>query len=154
MADFIKPLEPKRVEIVKYDGRIGMGPSPWWNVGQFGYAIAYSTDPGLYTESGSSKVGDLSYLVAKSKRPYIYGNPPLRNVLSSTQWFSTEGIRFTTKAPRTLADALSDDERVALDCLIQHGGKCHTLTDLVPDEDRRAHVRMVADQVRSLTRQR
>lgn len=142
---------PKRVEIVKYDGRIGEGPSPWWSVGQFGYAVAYSTDPGLYTESGSSRAGDLSYLVYKSKpnpKRTLSGSP------RSTQWFSSEGIRFTTKAPRSLIDALTDDERVALDCLIQHGGECHTLKDLVPKAERADHVRMVADQVRSLTRSR
>jgi hypothetical protein len=69
---------PKRVQILKTD-------SPgYWKPGQFGYAISYSTHPGMYTEKGPSKAGELSYLVSKAK----HGR-------GGAIWFSTEALRFT-----------------------------------------------------------
>lgn len=78
---------PRRVEILRTDTIGG-----YWKPGQFGYAVAYSTHPGMYTlDAGPSKAGDLSYLVSKSKGK---GGGAL--------WFSAQGLRFTgkTQAPR------------------------------------------------------
>lgn len=75
-------IEPsRRVQIVKTDDA---GPHPYWRKGQFGYAVGYSTHPGMYTESGPSKGGDLSYLVSKSRDGH-----------TGATWFSAEALRFT-----------------------------------------------------------
>ena len=78
---------PKRVQILKADTA-----SDYWKPGQFGYAVSYSTHPGMHTmDSGPSSAGDLSYLVSKSKGK---GGGAL--------WFSAQALRFTGKetAPR------------------------------------------------------
>lgn len=77
----IKPS--RRVQIVKTDD---FGAHPYWRPGQFGYAVGYSTHPGMYTESGPSKGGDLSYLISKSKDGH-----------TGASWFSAEALRFTGK---------------------------------------------------------
>ena len=77
----IKPS--RRVQIVKTDDR---GPHPYWRPGQFGYAVSYSTHPGMYTESGPSTGGNLSYLVSKSKDGH-----------TGATWFSAQALRFTGK---------------------------------------------------------
>src|SRR5665809_16284 len=52
----IKP--PRRVQITKVDSGSG-----YWKPGQFGYAISYSTHPGMFTmDKGPSAPGELSYL--------------------------------------------------------------------------------------------
>jgi hypothetical protein len=53
---------PRRVQIQRIRDN-GL----YWKPGQFGYAISYSTHPGMMTEEGPSRSGDLSYLVSKSK---------------------------------------------------------------------------------------
>lgn len=77
---------PKRVQILKADSVGG-----YWKPGQFGYAVSYSTRPGMHTmDKGPSESGDLSYLVSKSKGK---GGGAL--------WFSAQALRFTgrDKAP-------------------------------------------------------
>ena len=81
----IKP--PRRVQIIKADGSTG-----YWKPGQFGYAVSYSTHPGMHTlDKGPTDPGELAYLV--SKAPGGRGG---------ALWFSSEGLRFTgkDKAPR------------------------------------------------------
>ena len=76
---------PRRVEILKADTVGG-----YWKPGQFGYAVGYSTHPGMHTmDKGPSEAGELSYLVSKSKGK---GGGAL--------WFSADGIRFTGKEKR------------------------------------------------------
>jgi hypothetical protein len=78
---------PKRVQIVKVDTGSG-----YWKPGQFGYAISYSTYPGMFTmDKGPSKADELSYLVSKSK-----------GMRGGALWFSADGLRFTgkEKAPK------------------------------------------------------
>ena len=128
---------PKRVEIVR------PGDKSNYKKGQFGYAISYTTHPEKHTERGFSADGELVYLVSKTK-----------DMRGGASYFSADALRFTTKAPRELTDELSDAERVAVDCLVQYGDSCKMLADLVPEDERRAVVRIVADQVRSLTRKR
>ena len=73
---------PKRVQILKADSAAG-----YWKPGQFGYAVAYSTHPGMHTlDKGSSDPDELSYLVAKSK-----------DRRGGALWFSAQGLRFTGK---------------------------------------------------------
>ena len=82
----IKPS--RRVQIVRTDDK---GPSAYWKPGQFGYAVSYSTHPGMYTEKGPSAPDELSYLVSKSKDGH-----------TGASWFSAEALRFTgkTAAPK------------------------------------------------------
>jgi hypothetical protein len=82
----IKPS--RRVQIVRTDDK---GPGARWKPGQFGYAISYSTRPGMLTENGPSAPDELSYLVAKSKDGH-----------TGASWFSAEALRFTGQdsAPR------------------------------------------------------
>jgi hypothetical protein len=70
---------PKRVQILK-----ARGPGGYWKSGQFGYAVAYSTHPGMYTEKGPSEADELVYLVSKSK-----------NARGGALWFSADALRFT-----------------------------------------------------------
>jgi len=71
---------PKRVQILKADSAAG-----YWKPGQFGYAIAYSTHPGMHTlDKGETKGGELAYLVSKAK----HGR-------GGALWFSANGLRFT-----------------------------------------------------------
>jgi hypothetical protein len=73
---------PRRVQVLKADSVGG-----YWKPGQFGYAVGYSTHPGMHTlDRGPSEAGALSYLVSKSKGK---GGGAL--------WFSAEGLRFTGK---------------------------------------------------------
>ena len=77
---------PRRVQILKADSVGG-----YWKPGQFGYAVSYSTRPGMHTmDKGPSEAGDLSYLVSKTK----HGR-------GGALWFSAQGLRFTgtEKAP-------------------------------------------------------
>jgi len=79
--DSISP--PRRVQILKADTVGG-----YWKPGQFGYAVGYSTHPGMHTmDKGPSEPGELSYLVSKSKGK---GGGAL--------WFSAQALRFTGKA--------------------------------------------------------
>ena len=78
--DSISP--PRRVQILKADTVGG-----YWKPGQFGYAVGYSTHPGMHTmDKGPSEPGALSYLVSKSKGK---GGGAL--------WFSAQALRFTGK---------------------------------------------------------
>ena len=73
---------PKRVQILKVDTGSG-----YWKPGQFGYALSYSTHPGMFTmDKGPSEAGELSYLVSKSK-----------DLRGGALWFSATGLRFTGK---------------------------------------------------------
>lgn len=73
---------PRRVQILKADTV-----SDYWKPGQFGFAVGYSTHPGMHTmDSGPSDAGALSYLVSKSKGK---GGGAL--------WFSAQALRFTGK---------------------------------------------------------
>lgn len=81
----IKP--PRRVQITRSDGSTG-----YWKPGQFGYAISYSTHPGMHTlDKGPTEAGELAYLVSKAS----HGR-------GGALWFSAEALRFTGKdgAPR------------------------------------------------------
>jgi hypothetical protein len=79
--DSISP--PRRVQILKSDNTVG----GYWKPGQFGYAVGYSTHPGMHTmDKGPSEPGELSYLVSKSKGK---GGGAL--------WFSARALRFTGK---------------------------------------------------------
>ena len=73
---------PRRVQILKADSAAG-----YWKPGQFGYAVAYSTHPGMHTlDKGPSDPDEMSYLVAKSK-----------DLRGGALWFSAQGLRFTGK---------------------------------------------------------
>lgn len=73
-------ISPKRVQILRTDRR-----PDYWKVGQFGYAIARSTHPGMHTlDKGPTEGGELAYLVSKSK-----------NGRSGALWFSADALRFT-----------------------------------------------------------
>ena len=72
---------PRRVQILK-----ASSPGGYWKPRQFGYAVAYSTHPGMWTETGPSKAGELSYLVAKSK-----------DARGGAVWFSPGALRFTAR---------------------------------------------------------
>lgn len=73
---------PRRVQILKADSAAG-----YWKPGQFGYAIGYSTHPGMHTlDKGPSEPNAMSYLVAKSK-----------DHRGGALWFSAQGLRFTGK---------------------------------------------------------
>jgi hypothetical protein len=124
---------PRRVEIV----RSGARPSSYFKPGQFGYALSYTTHPGMHTlDKGPTEPGELAFLVSKTK-----------GMRGGGLWFSAEGIRFT-KAPPELKQ-LSDEERVALDLLLE-GRDGKRYADLVPDDGRRGQLRAIAAQVRSL----
>ena len=85
ISSSIKP--PRRVQIIRADSAGG-----YWKAGQFGYAVSYSTHPGMHTlDKGPTDPGELAYLV--SKAPHGRGG---------ALWFSADGIRFTGKegAPR------------------------------------------------------
>ena len=74
----IKP--PKRVQVLKADSAGG-----YWKPGQFGYAVACSTHPGMHTlDKGPTAAGELAYLVSKAK----HGR-------GGALWFSANGLRFT-----------------------------------------------------------
>ena len=77
----IKPS--RRVQIVRTTDK---SPHPYWKPGQFGYAVGYSTHPGMYTEKGPSNPDELSYLVSKSRDGH-----------TGASWFSAEALRFTGK---------------------------------------------------------
>lgn len=71
---------PRRVQVLKADSAGG-----YWKPGQFGYAISYSTHPGMHTlDRGPTEAGELAYLVAKSK-----------DMRGGALWFSAKGLRFT-----------------------------------------------------------
>jgi hypothetical protein len=124
---------PRRVEIVRSDDD---RPSSYFKPGQFGYALSYTTHPGMHTlDKGPTEPGELAFLVSKTK-----------GMRGGGLWFSAEGIRFT-KAPPELKQ-LSDEERVALDLLLE-GQNGEQFAKLVPEE-RRGHLRATAAQVRSL----
>ena len=123
----------KRVEIIRSDDKLR------WKPGSMGYAISYSTYPGMYTESGPSKAGDLSYAVSKSK-----------DGKSGATWFSADALRFLTKTPRDLTADLSEEEKVALDLILQRTADKVLLASLIPNLERRALIRARADQVRTL----
>ena len=122
---------PRRIEILKTTDRV------YWKPGQFGYAISYSTHPGMYTmDKGPSERGELAFLIAKTK-----------DMRGGASWISSEGLRFTKPPKLDLADA----ERVALDLLLGNGrGDTTLLSELVPDVERRGHLKMLAAQLRSL----
>lgn len=73
---------PRRVQVLKADTVGG-----YWKPVQFGYAVAYSTHPGMHTmDKGPSEPGELSYLVSKSK-----------GMGGGALWFSAQALRFTSK---------------------------------------------------------
>lgn len=73
---------PKRVQILRAD-RSG----DYWKPGQFGYAVAHSTHPGMFTlDKGPTQAGELAYLVSKAK----HGR-------GGALWFSSNALRFTGK---------------------------------------------------------
>jgi hypothetical protein len=132
----IKP--PKRVQIVK------AGDSLYWKPGQFGYALSYSTHPGMYTERGPSAEGELAFLVSKTS-----------NMRGGATWFSADALRFTagtgSRRARDLVASLSDAEKIAVDLLLQRGNghDDRHLSELIPDADRRAYIRSLATEIRS-----
>jgi hypothetical protein len=76
----IKP--PRRVQILKADRSGG-----YWKPGQFGFAVSYSTHPGMHTlDKGPTEAGELAYLVSKA----AHGR-------GGALWFSAEALRFTGK---------------------------------------------------------
>ena len=94
---------PRRVQITKVDRGSG-----YWKPGQFGYAISYSTRPGMHTmDKGPSEAGELSYMVSKSK-----------DMRGGALWFSAEALRFTgsdraPSAPRTSSDAHARKKKIS-----------------------------------------
>lgn len=138
LAASIKP--PKRVQILKVDDMDRRSAKPYWKPGQFGYVQSYTTYPGMHTESGVSQLGELVFLV--SKKPHGGGGA----------WFSAEALRFTSRAPHGLLGTLSDEERIAVDLLLQRGNghDDRLFAELVPNTERRAYVRVVAAEMRSL----
>jgi hypothetical protein len=144
VSDYIhaKISPPKRVEILKVeDARVIAHHSSYWKPGQFGYAIAYSTHPGMHTmDSGPSKAHELTYLVSKA----AHGR-------GGALWFSADALRFTPRKVMIDREKLSNDEKVALDLLLERGnGSSKQLSMLVPDEARRTQIKALASQLRSL----
>lgn len=100
---------PRRVQILKAD-TVG----DYWKPGQFGYAVSYSTRPGMHTmDKGPSEEGDLVYLVSKSKGK---GGGAL--------WFSAQALRFTgsAKAPRPSHARKKKIDRAEAKRLLQSDG--------------------------------
>lgn len=133
----IKP--PKRVQIVR------AGDSLYWKTGQFGYALSYSTHPGMHTERGPTAEGELAFLVSKTS-----------DMRGGATWFSADALRFTTRTgtrgkPSDLVASLSDAEKIAVDLLLQRGNghNDRQMSELIPDAERRALVRTIATEIRS-----
>ncbi len=88
VATSAKIEPPRRVQILPGDEperrHRTLGESSYWKPGQFGFAIAWSTHPGMYTERGPTVRGEKAYLVSKTKEGR-----------GGASWFSPEGLRFT-----------------------------------------------------------
>lgn len=125
---------PARVEILRTDDS---SLRAYWKPGQFGYAKSYTTHPNMHTiDRGSTEPHELVFLVSKSKDG---GGGGL--------WFSADALRFTR--PPTELKTLTDEERVALDHLLE-GGDGGQLEQLVPDIERRDRLPALAARIRSL----
>lgn len=107
---------------------------------RFGYVVGVNTTGGMhfFDQSRTSAPGEVAFLVSRT--------PDGR---SGAIWYSHEGLRFT-KAPAELA-GLAPNERVGVD-LVLEGKNGETLKALVPDEARRAVVRVVGTSLRGLRR--
>lgn len=130
--------KPPRVEILRGTG----GPNPYFRKGQFGYVVGVNTAGGMYfaDKEGDSLPGEVAFLVSKTA-----------DMRGGALWFSAEALRFT-KAPKDLLKALSDEERVAIDLFLSNGNGGHktTIAELIPDTERRAYVKTLATQLKSL----
>ena len=121
---------PLRVQIVSAESRR-------WKPGQVGYARAYEMRPG----------GEVLYLVSKSMD-------------RGGGWytrFTADDLRFTTKNSKAITAGLSDEEKVAVDLLLERDRvDDKTLRDIVPSSDvgRLAWLRTVGSLLRSLRRSR
>ena len=106
---------------------------------RFGHVVGVNTTGGMhfFDQSRPSEPGEVAFLVS--------GTPDGR---SGAVWYSHEGIRFT-KPPRDLIDQLSEEERVALDLVLQ-GNNGSRLTALVPDTERQHLVKTVAASLKTL----
>lgn len=106
---------------------------------RFGYVVGVNTTGGMhfFDQMRSSEPGEVAFLVSRT--------PDGR---SGAIWYSHEGIRFT-KPPRELIDQFSDDERVALDLILQ-GGNGDRLKKLVPDDGRRHLVKAAGAALKTL----
>jgi hypothetical protein len=73
---------PKRVQIMTGSG------ADYFKRGQYGYVLASNTHGGMYfvDKPGSSKKGELAYLVSKTK-----------GMRGGALWFSADGLRFTSR---------------------------------------------------------
>lgn len=133
--------KPPRVEILRGTG----GQTPYFRKGQFGYVVGVNTVGGMYFadkggESSESQPGEVAFLVSKTA-----------DMLGGALWFSAEALRFT-KVPKDLLKALSDEERVALDLFLANGNGVHktAIAELIPNAERRAYVKTLAVQLKSL----
>lgn len=91
---------PRRVQITKVDSGSG-----YWKPGQFGYAISYSTHPGMFTmDKGPSEPGEMAYMVSKSK-----------GMRGGALWFSADALRFTGRenAPSAPSDAHARKKKIS-----------------------------------------
>jgi hypothetical protein len=126
----------KRVEILREHGRPLKRP-------RFGYVVAVNTKGGSHfvdvddPDAWTSKPGEPAFLVSRTA-----------DGRSGALWYSHGGIRFT-KPPREEVAGLSDDERVALD-LILEGGNGPIFSQLVPNQGRRDVVKTIAAQLKTL----
>lgn len=131
--------KPPRVELLRGTG----GQNPYFRKGQFGYVVGVNTAGGMSfadKEHASSEPGEAAFLIAKTA-----------DMRGGALWFSAEALRFT-KAPTDLLKALSDEEHVALDLFLSNGNGIHTtaIAELIPDTTRRAYVKTLATQLKSL----
>jgi hypothetical protein len=106
---------------------------------RFGYVVGVNTSGGMhfFDKTRSSEPGEVAFLVSRT--------PDGR---SGAIWYSYEAIRFT-KPPRDLLDQMDDDERVAVDLILQgsNGGR---LKELVPNVEKQHRVKTVAAALKTL----
>ena len=131
--------KPPRVEILRGTG----GQTAYFRKGQFGYVVGVNTAGGMSfadKDHAASEPGEVAFLVSKTA-----------DMRGGALWFSAEALRFT-KVPRDLLKELSDEERVALDLFLANGNGVHktAIAELIPNTERRAYVRMLAVQLKSL----
>jgi hypothetical protein len=106
---------------------------------RFRYVVGVNTSGGmhLWDKERPSAPGEVAFLVSRTS-----------DGRSGAIWYSHEAIRFT-KPPRDLLDQLEDDERVAVDLLLQ-GSNGARLKELVPDVEKQHRVRTVAAALKTL----
>ncbi len=106
---------------------------------RFGYVVGVNTSGGMHfmDKPRQSEPGEVAFLVSRTS-----------DGRSGALWYSYEGIRFT-KPPRDLLAQLDDDERVAIDLILQ-GSNGQRLKELVPDVEKQHRVKTVAAALKTL----